>query len=187
MSNTKNKLNLLLDVDGVLADFMSGALKELNRKFNRSVTIEEYAKWGQWGTYDYYGITVEQFWGAIEENPSFWMNLEPYPWTYDLYKHLKSLGDVTILTAPSNDPDCSKQKYAWLSYHLGIGAKDIMMGHKKYLMAGHGILVDDYHKNVDAFVGAGGQAIKIPSNWNTPNLNWTTIKNVIDKSLIDLI
>ncbi len=125
MLNTKNKRpNILLDVDGVLADFLSGAIKVLNRAYNRDITLEQYAKeWGKWGTYDYYGITVEQFWKPIDETHNFWMDLEPMPWATKLYTALSAVGDVTILTMPNADPNCGRQKLQWLDYHLGIKKK----------------------------------------------------------------
>lgn len=46
-------------------------------------------------------------------------------------------------------------------------------------MAGNGILIDDYHKNVEAFKDAGGEAILIPSNWNAVGVTFDMIKNTI--------
>jgi 5'(3')-deoxyribonucleotidase len=174
------KLHFLLDMDGVLVDFLSGAIESLNKEFDRSITIDQYVKeFGQWGTYDYYGITVQQFWTAIHSTPDFWFNLKPIPWYDQIYKLLSGIGDVTIVTAPSEDPDCAKQKLLWLRKHLDIGPDKVFLGTRKYLMAGNGILIDDYQKNVESFKLAGGQAILIPSTWNTPNLTWERVCNTI--------
>lgn len=174
------KQQILLDMDGVLVDFLSGALKALNRDFGRDITIEEYAeKFGQWGTYDYYGITIKEFWNSIHTTPDFWMNLEPLPWYKELYALLSEMGEVTILTTPSLDPACAMQKLQWLRYYLDIDSDAVFMGSRKYLMAGNGILIDDYFKNVDAFRSAGGEAILVPSNWNTNGLTFERIKNTI--------
>jgi 5'(3')-deoxyribonucleotidase len=116
------KVHFLLDMDGVLVDFLSGAIEALNREYNRTITLDQYAKeFGQWGTYDYYGITVKQFWDAIQKTPDFWYNLNPIPWHGQLYQLLSGIGEVTIVTAPSEDPDCAKQKYIWLRKYLDIG------------------------------------------------------------------
>ncbi len=185
MFNTKNKRpNILLDVDGVLADFLSGAIKVLNRAYNRDITLEQYAKeWGKWGTYDYYGITVEQFWKPIDETHNFWMDLEPMPWATKLYTALSAVGDVTILTMPNADPNCGRQKLQWLDYHLGIKPDAVMLGARKYLLAGNGVLIDDYHKNVDTFKAYGGQAILIPSTWNKFDTSFEEIWDIISKQL----
>jgi 5'(3')-deoxyribonucleotidase len=171
---------ILLDMDGVLVDFLSGAIDALNRDFNRDITIERYAEeFGQWGTYDYYGITVQQFWESIHNTPFFWVDLQPMPWYKELYDFLLEMGDVTILTTPSLDPSCAMQKLQWLGKYLNIGSDAVFMGSRKYLMAGNGILIDDYFKNVNAFRSAGGEAILVPSNWNTNGLTFERIKNTI--------
>lgn len=174
------RTQILLDMDGVLADFLSGAIEALNRDFNRTITIERYAlEFGQWGTYDYYGITQEQFWGSIHSTPNFWYNLKPMPWSKSVYNMLSSFGDITILTTPSLDPSCAMQKLQWLDNYFNIKSDAVLMGARKYLLAGNGILIDDYHKNVDSFKEAGGDAILIPSNWNTLDLTFNKIKNAI--------
>jgi 5'(3')-deoxyribonucleotidase len=174
------KQQILLDMDGVLVDFLSGALECLNRDFNRNVTIEEYAdKFGLWGTYDYYGITTKEFWDSIHSTPDFWYNLKPMPWYKELYNFLSELGDVTIITTPSLDPSCAMQKLQWLDNYMGIKSDAVLLGSRKYLLAGNGILIDDYQVNVEKFKSAGGEAILIPSNWNTNGLTFERIKNTI--------
>lgn len=176
----KENLHFLLDMDGVLTDFLSGALEALNRDYGRGVTIEQYAKeFGKWGTYDYYGITQEEFWGSIYSTPDFWLHLKPLPWYKELYELLSESGEVTIVTSPSMDPNCAKEKLQWLHKHLGINASQVFIGSRKYLMAGNGLLIDDYHKNVDSFQAAGGTAILIPSNWNTLDLTFEKIKETM--------
>ena len=179
-----NRQQILLDMDGCLVDFLSGALSALNRDFNRTVTLEEYAtKFGQWGTYDYYGITIAQFWHSIETTTNFWNELEPMPWYRELYAMLSELGDVTIVTSPSLDPDCAADKLRWLNRHMNITPDKVFIGSRKYLMAGNGILIDDYQKNVESFKTNGGKAILIPSTWNTVGLTFERVKNTILTSL----
>ncbi len=176
--------HFLLDMDGCLADFLSSAIEELNKAYGKDITLEQYAKeFGQWGTYDYYGITVAEFWEPINDKWNFWLDLEPMPWAKKLYTALSAIGDVTVVTAPSQDPDCARQKLQWLHFHLGIKPEAVFLGHRKYLMAGNGILIDDYHKNVDTFREAGGQAILIPSTWNKYDTNFEEIWDIITKSL----
>jgi 5'(3')-deoxyribonucleotidase len=178
------RTQIFLDQDGVISDFLSSAIKELNKAYDRNVTLEQYAKeFGQWGTYDYYGITVAEFWAPINDKLNFWMDLEPMPWAKKLFLALSAIGDVTVVTAPSQDPDCARQKLQWLNLHLGIKPEQVFLGHRKYLMAGNGILIDDYHKNVDTFREAGGQAILIPSTWNKYDVTFEEIWDIITKAL----
>lgn len=174
-----SKQQILLDMDGVLSDFLSGALVVLNMKYDRNHTIDSYARsYGQWNTFDFYGISEEDFWSTIERHRRFWINLNPIPWADKLYKELKKLGDVTIVTSPSLDYDCASQKLEWLDKHLGVKSNEVFIGSRKYLMAGNGILIDDNKGNCDKFIEAGGESILVPSNWNTVGL---TFQDVMDK------
>ena len=174
------KQQILLDMDGVLSDFFSGALSVLNGDYNRKVTPKEYAtKFGKWEIYDYYGISVEEFWNSINDTYGFWLNLQPLPWAEKLYKDLSDIGDVTIVTSPTEDPYCAKEKLQWLNAQLRVEAKNVFIGSRKYLMAGNGILIDDYKKNVDDFKACGGEAILVPSNWNTVELGYEQVLNAI--------
>jgi len=174
------KTRILLDMDGVLVDFLSGALIALNRDFNRNVTIEEYAaKFGLWETYDYYNISTREFWESIHSTPDFWYNLKPMPWYKELYEELSKLGEVTIVTTPSADPTCAMQKLQWLDNYMNIKSDAVFLGSRKYLFAGNGILIDDYYNNVNKFRAAGGEAVLIPANWNTNGLTYKRVINTI--------
>jgi 5'(3')-deoxyribonucleotidase len=171
---------ILLDMDGVLSDFASGTLSVLNREYHRDVPIEEYAtKFGKYEMSEYYGISISDFWKAIENTYHFWLGLNPLPWAVQLYEELSKIGEVTIITSPSEDPNCAKEKLQWLKLHLGIKPKSAFIGSRKHLMAGNGILIDDSIMNVQAFRENGGEAILVPSNWNTVDLTYEKVLNVI--------
>lgn len=170
---------ILLDMDGVLSDFTSGALIALNRDYHGDVTLEEYAKFGKFEINDYYGISRNDFWEAIGSTYHFWLGLKPLPWAIQLYEELSTMGDVTVITSPSEDPSCAKEKLQWLKYFLGIKPESVFIGSRKYLMSGNGILIDDYYKNVDEFRMNGGASILVPSNWNTVDLTYERVLNAI--------
>jgi len=170
------KKQILLDADGVLADFASAALNVLNERYETEYTIDDYARgYGQFGMNKFFGITEKEFWAAIEDSPRFWLDLEPLPWADSLYGELLEIAPVTIVTMPNHDPMCAAYKLMWLDEFMGIHSDNVFLGHKKWLMAGNGILIDDYHKNVDAFKENGGEAILIPSNWNTLGVSFEGI------------
>lgn len=179
------RIQILLDMDGVLVDFMSGAIKALNKAYHKDITLEQYAtEFGKWGTYDYYGISKKEFWQAIENVLGFWLDLQPIPWYKELYNYLSSKGDVTITTAPSKSNSCVVQKYRWLEYYLNIKKEDVIMINKKQLLVAPGnILIDDSPDNVDRFSSVGGKAILVPSTWNTVNLTFEQVVYAIDSQL----
>jgi len=179
-----NKLRFFLDMDGVICDFVSGALKALNEAFDKYYTTEWYADtFGKWETNELYKISERTFWNTIHKVPDFWINLKPLPWAQLLYNKLSALGEVTIITTPSDDPNCAAQKIQWLRKHFNIKAPDAFIGGKKYFMAGNGILIDDNQNNIKRFIEAGGEAILIPSSWNDSACDFEIVWSVIQKYL----
>lgn len=177
-------MEILLDMDGVLSDFLSSALRIHNEKYRKEKSVEDYVReYGRSGINEYYGISIEEFWKTIEGDPIFWKNLDPFPWAVELYERLLAWGNVTIVTSPSNDFECAKQKQIWAYSLFGIKPSEMFVGSRKRLLAGNGILIDDYEKNVVSFRKNGGNAILVPSNWNTPSLTFDKVWTVIEEEL----
>jgi 5'(3')-deoxyribonucleotidase len=172
--------NIFLDMDGVLTDFIGGAIKTLNARYKTDHTISSYCR--EYGKYDmekHWGISVKDFWWALDSNYSFWYDLEPMPWAVPLYMRLQEFGTVTIVTSPSESVNCASQKMAWLRDKMGIKSESVIIGSRKYLLAGNGVLIDDYAPNVKKFIDAGGQGFVLPSNWNTPNIRFEYLLDII--------
>ena len=171
--------HIFLDMDGVISDFLAGALKVLNARYGKDYLPSQYAELhGRFGINDLYGISVKDFWETIKAEPFFWVELPITPYGKKLYYWLSGIADVTVVTCPSDDPSCAEQKLMWLTTHLDIKPSDVMLSCKKHLLAGNGLLIDDYHKFADAFTAAGGEAILVPSEWNTKDVSF---KMVVDK------
>lgn len=169
-------LHLYVDLDGLLVNFVDGALKFHNRTETHDDIVT-------WNFYEQWGYTDQQFWEPLK-GVSFWENLEPYPWAVEFYSKLKEMGDVTICTSPNADEECIIGKYRWAKRILGAKVKDFMVGGKKFLMAGNGILIDDYIENVNKFRGAGGTAILFKQPWNSGNISydWQGVLDVLKSS-----
>jgi hypothetical protein len=151
-------LEILLDCDGVLADFVTSAA----RVHGKSPKILSWDFWEQWG------ISPEEFWAPLATR-DFWLGLEPYKWATEFLGALKQLGPVTICTAPMhlNTEICVGAKLDWLESYFGIRPEDVMIGRKKYLMASPSrVLIDDSDENVGLFWQHGGSAILFPQPWN---------------------
>ena len=74
----------------------------------------------------------------------------------------------------------SKKNYSYLIITPKITqVSDVHQDYYKYLMAGNGILIDDWMENVVKFRSVGGEAILLPSNWNALDLNFADIKTII--------
>lgn len=59
-------------------------------------------------------------------------------------------------------------------------------GKKKYLLAREdALLIDDSKPNCDSFIGNGGSAALVPSDWNTLDLSYNMVWNKIAKHLFN--
>lgn len=179
------KKTFFLDMDGVICDLSLGLIKLLNKKYHKSLTIEEYAlKCGKYKVEEYYELTNKDFFEIIKKDDNFWLDLPVTSYGHELYKNLCNIAkEVIIVTKPVYDYKCAAQKLEWLNYHFNIKSDKVFIGAKKYLMAGNGILVDDYEKNINEFKENNGDAILIPSSWNTPNLKFDIVWESLIKEL----
>lgn len=172
---------ILLDMDGVLADFFTSALKALNANSKRDpITPQQYVEKQEFAMDKVFNITASKFWQTIETN-DFWQNLKPMEHADNLLSYLRMFKiPIVIASSPSFHSTCIPSKVAWLYHYYGIRVTDCMFGSKKYLMAKPGtLLIDDSQKNIDNFIHHEGQAVCIPSNWNTHNLTFADIQSKI--------
>jgi len=176
---------IYLDQDGVLASFTKSVIKQLNDVTGDNITIHQAIEKSNWDLENLWGMSQKEWWNAIDQNPNFWLEIEPFPWAKQLYKNLKKHADeVIILTSPSQSEHCIPHKIKWLQKHLSISKNNIIPAKKKYLMAKKGtLLIDDAPHNVSKFIHNGGHAILVPSDWNEKNLNYETVWSIIDQYL----
>lgn len=127
-------MNILLDLDGVLCDLVSSALK-VN---GYSQGHDDIRSWSIAATDD------AAFWKRINQlGYKFWTELKPYPWMHDLVDLVSSYdSDWTIATCPSNCESYTG-KALWIEMYFP-GHKP-MIGAKKQLL--NGLLIDDYWEN----------------------------------------
>lgn len=150
---------ILLDCDGVLANFVKASFVAHNKEYSDDLDIG-------WDYFEDWNISEKQFWDKLR-GYDFWYNIEPYPWAKTLYNSLKSIAPVNILTAPSEDSECPQAKIEWLRDHLGVPLKEIIISRNKYLFANKtNILIDDNMHKIESFYDYGGNVIVFPQSWN---------------------
>lgn len=158
----------LLDMDGVIADFMSALTTSHKRP--TPYTIKE--NLGIWETEKLWGITEDEFWAPImADSLNFWSTIPKMPEADEIVEILeKAFGseNIAILTAASEDIGSVPGKRAWMMKHFPQFAKRMIFGHaKEFMAAPYRLLVDDRDKNVAKFAKAGGKTILIPRPWNS--------------------
>lgn len=160
----------LLDMDGVLVNFVKGSLDI----HNISTSVDEmYANHpGEWDFVKILGMSPPAFWKPMDEE--FWAKLEWMPDGQDILRMVEQRfgqENVVIVTSPSSNYGCHAGKLRWMERHLPrhySKSKGHMFGSLKWLMSNpNHILVDDHNENVDAFASYnGGQICHVPRIWN---------------------
>jgi 5'(3')-deoxyribonucleotidase len=180
---------VLLDMDGVLVDFVGGICAAHGRE-------NPYLKGATgWNTDKALGISEEEFWRPAE-NPGFWERLEWMPDGRRILDYvIGTIGkqNVYILTSPARSDDdgqdeaeCHYGKLLWLYRELPSFARKgrLLFGSCKHLCAAKGnILVDDADHNVEAFRAAGGTAVLVPRPWNARHTEKDDAAGLVQREL----
>ncbi len=160
-------MNILLDVDGVLGDFPSCALRWVNGANPRKpVTLEEV---------DQHDILKALGLDQLQERFDRWCidtelcrHMPVYEGAQEFVEKLRAMGDLIIVTSPyANVPTWCHARLAWLSEHFNIHKRDVVFCKRKDLVRGH-VLIDDKLENCEAFAGSGQHrdAIVFDRPWN---------------------
>ena len=141
--------HVLLDVDGVLADFVGAVLRKVD-----GMTMEHLPTADE--------ITTMEIFDSLPESVRKWkevvyedmgkegkcLSLAVYPGAKEGVARLREIADVTIVTAPlRGSPTWAYEREAWLWRHFGIERHDIIHTSKKQLVRGD-VFIDDHAGHV---------------------------------------
>ena len=154
---------VFFDLDGVLADFVRGALA-----LHRAELPMTDVTWGFPGQIGFDGESDPTFWEPMGR--SFWYGLAPLADGFALLRSAEGFvgpENIGILSSPCFTDGCADGKLEWVRKHLPLYRRRVFIGPAKYLVAGPGkILVDDNNDNADKFAAAGGLSVLVPRPWN---------------------
>lgn len=164
-----NRKTVLLDVDGVLCDFVGGVLdlcaSELERTFQREqITRFDFAAC--------LGLSAEEkriATSPISHRAGWWSSLPILPGAQDGVARLMEIAEVYIVTSPWNScPTWLHEREAWLRKHFDIPHSRVLAGSAKHLVAGD-VFIDDKTETVakweERWGGEDGRAVQ----WITPH------------------
>lgn len=155
---------ILLDLDGVLADFFGHGIK----MFCPGAKINPGDSWLP----DILGMTEEKFWQFVSVNSKdFWFDMPLLPDAMEIYNlAVNAVGtrNVGICSSPSRSSDAAYWKQAWVERHFPALARQTIITPAKYLCSGPRVLlVDDWDKNAEfANPLYGGSFYLLPRLWN---------------------
>jgi len=156
---------IILDLDGVLADFTSAACA-VHGKYGAT-------KINKWNFFKDWGITEREFWAKIKAHGDdfYRESVLPFSWALDLLAAVEQTDEYVIMSTPAcGSPEGYAGKKIWVDKYLQphvLEPIELIVGGAKHLMAQPDrLLIDDYDKNVENFRKAGGHAITFPQPWN---------------------
>lgn len=164
----ETKMIALVDLDGVLCDFLSSVC------LVHGTTPQELFKTWEPGEFDCalpLGVDDDTFWENINVDPFFWHGMDWMPDGREILKAVESrVGkDYTfLLSSPSRSPTAWSGKAWWVQKHIPEYRKKLILTESKHAVAGpKKVLIDDRDDNVKSFREAGGDAILLPRRWNS--------------------
>jgi len=166
----------LLDMDGVLADFVTPSLQATGIP----LAHDECQSWNYFAPF----MSENEFWRKIDAVDGFWDSLKPYPWARELVQMCELIAPVYFCSAPARHHSCASAKITWLRTHGLMGKRDdnFLLTKHKWMAAGpNRVLIDDGEHNIDDFVKHGGKAIKFPQPWNSVDNEWSSMQVVSGK------
>ena len=177
----KGKHQIYCDMDGVLVDFVKGAVDQINKDIkNEALTSEDIQalrdklekmgkkKVEEMDLHINSSLAIDEarryMYKRLAGDKKWWAEL---PWMSDgkrLWDFIKKY-DPLILTTPMKDKASEEGKLIWVEYNLGIPRARVNFSHNKYEFAKNGdnpnILIDDFlKKNVVPYRDHGGIGIR---------------------------
>nr|KAF6457917.1 5', 3'-nucleotidase, cytosolic [Rousettus aegyptiacus] len=141
-------VRVLVDMDGVLADFEAGLLQGFRRRFPGEPHVPLDERRGFFAREQYRALRPDlaDKLASVYEAPSFFLDLEPIPGALDAMREMSAMQDteVFICTSPLRKyHHCVGEKYRWVEKHLGPQfVERIILTRDKTVVLGD-LLIDD--------------------------------------------
>ncbi|KAM4697709.1 5'(3')-deoxyribonucleotidase, mitochondrial [Rhinophrynus dorsalis] len=145
---TERRLRVLVDMDGVLADFEGGFLKKYRARYPNEPYIGLENRRGFWVSEQYGNLRPGLCEKAISiwEAKNFFLDLEPIEGAVKAVREMSNLEntDVFICTSPiKRYKYCPYEKYAWVEKHLGHEFLEQIVLTRDKTVVSADLLIDD--------------------------------------------
>lgn len=176
---------LLLDQDGVMADFEGEFLRRWRERYSDKHPGIEHEDRRGFHLREDYPVALHPFIGAIQQEAGFFRALPPLPGAVDAFHTMSARYDTFLCTSPlSGNRFCPSEKFEWVEEHLGTEAlRRVILAKDKTLVHGD-VLVDDKptivgirqpswkHVIYDAPYNQQRTSPSDPEHW-IPRIQWT--------------
>jgi 5'(3')-deoxyribonucleotidase len=154
----KKKATVLLDCDGVLADFTEVALSIIAEKTGIVYSAEDIPRWDIFES-----MGLPELWEELVKRANrkgFCSSIRPYSPAIMGVKKLRKKYDVLCVTAPVDALPWMYERAHWLEEHFDIPRKKVIFAHEKHHVHGD-VLVDDKPDNVIAWAEANPDGVAV--------------------------
>lgn len=111
---------VLVDLDGVLADFRAGLQNRLAEELGSGFEPVPLARCDKFILQDVFVGGVSAIAHRIAREPGFYLNLPPFPGALDALSELAQVYPTYLCSSPDNqNPTCASDKLAWVRRYLG--------------------------------------------------------------------
>jgi len=139
---------VLLDVDGVLANFIQAALDIIEEASGKKYHHDDVKTWDVFESLPEHRHLMHDVYGVMKNHGGCY-NIPIYPGAQEGVLALQKVAHVIILTAPfAGSQTWMTEREQWVMNHFGIPHKDIFQGHHKHLVRGD-IFIDDKVEHVE--------------------------------------
>lgn len=157
---------VLLDVDGVLCDFMGPLVAEINVQLGTTFKREDVTCWNP---RDALGLTNKQIdavYDMTARAPGWCRTLEPYSGAVEGFHRLKEVANIHIVTTPFHTSKTwMSERTEWLKQYFDVKPEDITFtSRKEWISADY--LVDD---KAETCLQWDLQYHGVPILWDTPH------------------
>ena len=170
---------VLLDVDGVLADFVNPLLARVATVTGKTFTEDDVTSWDIMESLGIDPPTGALIYDRARER-GFCAALPVYKGAQDGVRELREVADIHIVTSPFRSIWWTSEREVWLQQYFSFGAHDITHTHHKHRVVGD-YLIDDKVATIVAWKAAHPQGTAIlwdrPSNQSMMSLDCTRTKS----------
>lgn len=170
---------VLLDVDGVLADFLTKALEVINDAGSHNFSHEHVTDFNICEV-----LGVPHMWENVRNACSqegFVMNLNPMFGAHQGVESLRKHAELYCVTSPMSVPNWAFERERWLEKHFNIKKSHVVHTEAKHVVLGD-YIIDDKIQNVESWASHHPKGVGIifdaPYNRN----HVSTLGNVVRAS-----
>lgn len=176
---------ILIDVDGVIANFLGETIYRLNYCMGLPVPYSE-SDWPAWSILEVLSPEVQTAAREIWHESGFAYSIPAYFGAIDGVKRMATIADVYFVTSPlKNSQTWAFDRERWLKYWFGddLGSH-VIHTHHKHMVRGD-MLIDDKPSHVEEFLETGRTARLFRRSYNDgltlPYVNdWNEVYDDVD-------